>query len=304
MPIILVPLPDPTLPVGVSPSTVVRADDLTHDDCPIVTKQRTLVAPKGRCSTLSWVMKDEDGDPLDLTDALTGGDPGQIIARFRLVGACTTEISQIIGVVTAPQTGEIYITLTDAMVQEAGIYEFSIAITDNGTDGNVIAIDQGYLFVERSLFGDVTNPGSGPLSISDIRLDLRDTMIENNLIGDVEYDDTEIIHAIIDPIREWNEAPPNVAMFTTQNFPFHNAWKDATVARLLRVAAHWYRRNKLQVNHGGMQDNDRDKDNPYMQASLVLQERWDLFVRNKKIEINVGLASGQLNSGYSSRSWY
>jgi hypothetical protein len=299
--VVLEPIPDPSLPEGIDPITVVGVEDmLSIDNCPIINKKRTIIVPQGRTSTMRWVMRDRNGNPLDLSGAMVGDPVGSVVARFRHACSNNKGLDQIIGTSPVSQTGEVFIPLEDSIaniLDYPGMYEFSIAVAQG--DGTVVAVDNGFMFVERSLFGDTTNPQSGPLSLSEVTIQLRDTLYENSLHGQPEFDDTEIIHSIIKPIQEWNEIPPNVYSTDCWSFPWRKHWLDATVANLLVISAGWYMRNKLQVQSGGLQDNDLNKDNPYLMLSQMYKSEWKDFVERKKVEINMGLAAGELNSTYS-----
>jgi hypothetical protein len=89
-----------------------------------------------------------------------------------------------------------------------------------------------------------------------------------------------------------------VAYFSTRNFPYHDNWLKATISNLMKIAAVWYERNRLQATHGGITVDDRDKLNPYLQVSMQLQEEWKEFVMWKKVQINAGLAVGIVGSPY------
>ena len=132
---------------------------------------------------------------------------------------------------------------------------------------------------------------------------LRDTVTENDLLDDVEYDDAEILFAVVQPVREWNEAPPPVAFFNCATFPYKHHWMKAITAELMRTAANHYLRNKMQSNQAGLALNDRDKNREYLELSQLYRQEWKDFVTREKIRINANLAMGTVLSDYS-RGWW
>lgn len=297
---------------------VVRPGDATFQGCLVADKTRVATVPTGLCAQVCWQIRDQQGNPVDLSRVLLDdqGDPaGQIIFRFHQLEAGTGEIHQIIGTTTLnvvctqpglkivpvgtgpdPSVGEVCVTLTDALVQNPGIWQVSIGVTD--LNGALKVVDNGYLSVERSLFGS-TDTIEGSLTVNEVRMQLRDREIENDLHGEVEFDDVEIIQSILRPIQQWNETPPDVARFSVTNFPYHYHWLNAAVANLLKISAHWYRRNKLQVStKGGLNDDSRNRDRAYLEVAKMMDAEWITFIKTKKVEINMNLAAGSYGSPY------
>jgi len=284
-------------------STIVTPNDDTHLDCPVVTKMRTISIDAGTCPTVRWEIRDRAGAVVDISSYFPGSVDGQVIGRFRdALG--DSIIHQILGTVNDAANGVVDVVLTSALTESPGIYSLEIGITDQvdadpGTY-NLILVDKGLLSIERGMFSSEATRfnDAGPPTIGEIRLYLRDTAIENDLLDDVEYDDAEILDAIMRPIRQWNETPPPVAFFTPASFPFRDHWMKAITANLMRTAALWYERNRLPASHGGITVDDRSKSNPYLQISGMLEAEWREFIINKKIEINTHLAYGHIHSAY------
>jgi hypothetical protein len=51
-----------------------------------------------------------------------------------------------------------------------------------------------------------------------------DTATDNTLLLDVEFNDDQILMAMTEPVRLWNETPPPIRTYSTTTFPFRGAW--------------------------------------------------------------------------------
>jgi hypothetical protein len=171
---------------------------------------------------------------------------------------------------------------------------------DNVT-GGALTVDQGLLSVERSLF--TADYGvNGPPTLQEIRLELRDTEPNiNRLLQNVEYDDAEILRAIVKPVEEWNHSPPslNGYVYDTHTFPFRHFWMQGIKGYLLSFAAHWYRRNRLAYQAAGVSVDDMNKEREYLEASELLISEYRTWLKHKKVELNAYGAYGEVSSAYS-----
>ena len=290
------------------------AGDDEHQGCPVLSKRRIVVIPRGIQGIIRWQVRNRQGTALNLSECIcntaaffgttttTPAPCGQVIFRFSNAFPCTAEtavVHQIIGDGYDVTNGWVQVEMSAQLANSPGIWQFELAITDAG--GVPQVIDRGMISVEHGVFPTVDPQKMvGPPTINEIRIHLRDTAFENDLLGDVEFDDAEILACIVRPIQQWNEQPPDVAYFTTENFPFRHHWLDAISARLLRIAAHWYRRNKFNSSQGGINVADRDKEMEYLRAAKELDDAWRAFMMHKKLEINIGLSSGSIGSSYGS----
>lgn len=306
---------------------IITAEDSTHDGCPLLTKTRIITATKGVCSVIEWEVRDKNGNPMNLGDWLckdTDGDGtvdtdetdpgsvpyplcGQVVGRMA-DAVCPSLIYQSVGYSPDPDNGIVRVAVPTDLLDKPGVYLLEIGISQQ-TDTDeyqFMYIDKGILSVERSLFGS-TEPEDllGPPTIKEIRIALRDSVRENNLINDVEFDDTEILEALARPIRQWNETPPPIAFFDGRSFPFYENWLKATVGLLMKSAAYWYERNRMASSHGGVSVDDRNKMQPYMLMAQDLVTGWEKFIRSKKVSINANAAYGVMSSPYTSpyRRW-
>jgi hypothetical protein len=130
------------------------------------------------------------------------------------------------------------------------------------------------------------NPGF--ISEMDIRIWLRDTDPEaNTLLLDLEFSPEEIRTAQTFAVDRWNETPPFVARYSVATFPWRWNLLRGTVANLLTIAGHRYRRNHLNYNVPGGAINDQDKAPAYDAAAAKLSAEYGQFIHDKKIELNI-----------------
>lgn len=287
-------------------------EDSCHEGCPVLTKTRHVVIPKGAVACIDWPMRFPTGTGMDLSNCFPSeasisiseseaGTSKEVRVRFAAcdVSSNTLEVEGEI-VEDAAAQGRVRANVPPAVYQEAGIYQMQFGIVDPGENGaadTVFAIDGGLLSVEGTLWGD-TRQAVQPPTLNDIRMHLRDTPIENDLLADYEFDNDEVINALVRPIRQWNETPPPIAVHTCRSFPYRYYWLQAVVGELLRTAAHHYMRNNLKVQHGGVSGNIKDKYKEYMATAQMYRDEWLIFVDQKKVELNAAAAFGVTQSAY------
>lgn len=286
----------------------VEAEDALHEGCPVLTKRRHVAVSKGQCGTVRWQMRHRDGQVADLSECFptsedsasesesesASTDLPTIVVKFK--GACADGdvIATVTGEVASAKEGLIEFSMPTTVCRTAGIYQFEAGLF---LDGSMFFSDKGLISVEQGMFGDTTQRG-GPPSIQDIRMHLRDSQIENDLLQDFEFDDAEIISAIGRPIQQWNESPPPIAFFTCQNFPYRYHWLNAICGELLRTAAHHYVRNKMMATAGGLADDEKNRDNDYLKIAEFYLQEWRHFLATKKVELNITRSYLTMGSDY------
>lgn len=267
--------------------------DAVADGCTVKMKTRTVLTQRGKASVVNWELRDKSGNPIDVSELV---DATFEIRMQDVFGEYP--IASIEGALVDDTDGTITFTLPETVYNQAGIYNVNVAVKN--ADDEIVYIDTGLLSNERTLYGISSGQcdDPGPLTIQEIRLQMRDTMIENNLLDQVEYDDTEIIHAMVQTLREWNETPPPVARFNAHDYPFRYNWLMGTCGNLMRIAAQHYLRNDLQSSHGGVNLGDKAKAQPYLSVAGQMLQEWKMFIRLKKVEINAQRAFGSIGSSY------
>src|SRR6187399_126598 len=270
MPIILQPEePSQPPPGSTGPcsddSAVVKPDQPLHNGCPVLTKTPSITVTAGQDAIIEWVITDSNGNPVDICACIAddgSGNTGKVVVRIKAAMDPCAPIYEITATVVDCTTGTIRFELPEEVENAPCIYVMEIGVY-NSADKLVIS-NKALLSVEPSLFMGVDYMGYGPLTLEEVRLQLRDILGENDLLDDVEFDNIDILHSMIQPIRFWNEIPPDLIRYTPCNFPYHGAWLKATCSNLLRVMATWYERNNANLSGGGVSSGRRDKLNPYL----------------------------------------
>jgi hypothetical protein len=149
------------------------------------------------------------------------------------------------------------------------------------------------LAVEPTAMGLLNEHVNGPLLIPEVRLALLDVDNQNDgapfssLLDDTEFTDVDIIFAQRRVVQKWNETPPPVSLYTTNNFPYRYHWLEATTGHLLLMSASRYRRNRLAYQAGGVAIDDQSKADEYERAGQIKLQQFDEWMRNEKYRINM-----------------
>jgi hypothetical protein len=147
--------------------------------------------------------------------------------------------------------------------------------------------------------------GSDPLSISEVRMEVRDQCgSQNELLDRLKFTDDQIAWAIRKPVDEFNSTGQPSTTYTPANFPsaWRSQWAAGAVGYLLRVASIGDDRDGLRYQAGGVSVDDGDVSFVAKMSQALLTE-WRDWVRIKKVEINVSRAYGSIGSDYGSGSW-
>jgi hypothetical protein len=190
-------------------------------------------------------------------------------------------------------TGRVTSSVPEDVMRAPGIYQVDWVINK---ESRPAVSQRAYLVVERSLLLDPPTLGGPPL-IRDVQRALAD-IPEKNETGEAEFTAEDLLLALLRPIRNWNETPPDLGPLSSRRFPWTEFWLKGAAGYLLRSAAAHYRRNRFPTNAGGLVVDDKDKENPYMQASQVYLAEWNEFLLRKKTEINISQVWGESTSMY------
>jgi hypothetical protein len=115
----------------------------------------------------------------------------------------------------------------------------------------------------------------------------------NNLLDGVEFSDVEIANAIRRCVDMWNETPPQVSWYTSNDFPYRYWWIMGASAILLRSAAARYRRNRLAYSAGGVSVDDQSKAQEYEQIGEARMQEFKDWMKGEKVRINMGFCWGR-----------
>lgn len=160
-----------------------------------------------------------------------------------------------------------------------------------------------YLCIEPSLAaataGRNRRTTRGGLTIPEIRLMLRDINRDySEVLDEVEFKDAEILMAMQQPVDLWNDLlPPEPRLVCDyQNFPFRYEWLRATCGYLLEMAAHWYRRNDIPLQAGGLTVQDRAKHQTYEPKAQQLIAEYRMWAQQRKVAESMKFAWGSTGS--------
>jgi hypothetical protein len=194
------------------------------------------------------------------------------------------------------EKGQIRFKVPNPVADAGGIFVLNIGLCAK-SNKRPVYIHRGMLAVERSAW---SNQACKMPTLSDVRMRIMDTDVENLLQNYVEFTTADILDSIVSAVREWNGTTPYLSCytFTCYTFPWIEPWLWKITASLYGKAALRYMRNKLSVNHGGLQGDDLARDKDYLQAAQLYDGKWTQWMRVKKQELNLGMFQGTVESPY------
>lgn len=266
-----------------------------------------------QCVDLRLQVRDRNGLPINLNPgASSSSTPSssssetvrpfvvRFIARYRY-NDITKVITKLCTVLDGDE-GYVTLSLNANDLNRAGIFiaELDVRSEDSQTAGLYQASPY-WLVVEPTVNDRLdTGAGSGPITISEIRLLLRDECpAQNFLLDDFEFDDSQIVFAMTQPIEEFNETNMPRTHYVVRNFPYKFHWRRAVVGYLLEIASRGYMRNHLDYQAGDVAVQDKRKFEAYALAAEALLKDWRRWMVQEKMNINVSQGYGTLRSGYS-----
>lgn len=268
---------------NIEPETKVK------EGCLVPTGVFYAISNQGVQATLVCPIYSPTGDIADLTDAS--------MAEIRLRPCDEPGLPLALGenVVIDKETSKVSFQLPKEIFTTAGIYSVDIGLFAEGAKYPAL-INCGYLLVERTAFTAFEKRGSQMPRIDDIRQILADYSEENTLWKENEFSSGDIIQALLQPVRYWNAATPNLQFYTfsPSTFPFMEPWMRATAGYLCRRAVTHYMRNKLLTAHAGIQGDDLNRNQEYQQYGEILLSEWRQWVAREKRALNVHQFSGAL----------
>jgi hypothetical protein len=182
------------------------------------------------------------------------------------------------------QNGIVYLQHTPAEMSGAGIWNAMAIVRVCGVARALFPL---YFEIRPSL--DQINVASGPITIYEVRLDLRDTHPDVNFLLDTyDFQDHEIAFMIRKAVDLWNETPPHtVATHTPATFPFRANWINVTGGELMRMVADWLRRNDLDYQAAGLTVKDTAKWPYYREEGLRRIQEFKAWALTTKATINL-----------------
>jgi hypothetical protein len=278
------------------PVSVLTPDPGTVGRCPVLTRVSCYAADQGVLFTLGHTVRGRDGAAQDLSYFADNG--GAVVLRSAEVSlkpCAGVTLPQTTGAFDDPAAGKVYAPLSEDMVAGPGLYQLTFGVLD--ADGNLVRVSRALMSVEPNAFAEPA--GSGTPTLGELRMAVRDSApSENLLIQELEFGDDQLVQALLRPLRYFNEQPPPLRHYDTNNFPFREMWLRAATAVLYETAAAGYRRNRLDYAAGGVTVADQSREREYVAAADRLWQEWREFVRDKKLQLNTRLFWASLGSDY------
>lgn len=149
---------------------------------------------------------------------------------------------------------------------------------------------------------NLSNPGQFPLTIGEIRMLVRDRAPgDNNLLDQVEFEDSQIAAAIRWPIDEWNSKFGDFgATYSYNMFPYRWPWAQATVSELFKIAANGYQRNSLAYQAGGMTVSNQERAEEYRRSAAMYRQEWQLFMSRTRTQMSWDASMGSFGGHWMS----
>lgn len=270
-------------------------NDVAITGCPDPTSGQAIVLPAGPGTNYTTVFKDSNGQPIDLS--AYAAEPAGIKAYITNALCTQATIYEATATFLDATTGKITVNIPSDISNYPGIYRAEIWVGSDITVDPPIFVyrDTQLISIEQSLYSRTITGSNvmGPLTINEIRLQLRDFPELNEYWRRNEFSVAEMVHSMLQPIYTWNETPPPIAKHTAATFPFRQQWLEATSANLMKTAAAWLLRNHRTLKYAdGTTETDKDK---YSQYLAIAEQKWakyEQFCFSQKVAINLNSRPG------------
>jgi len=267
--------------------------DITRSPCS--SDRAVIEVQQSQPAVLRLYVADRNGAPVDITN-LPDGTQIQFVVKDT-ANTNTARVARLCTIVTAA-TGIVQCELTKADTKSAGIFVAQVVVM--APDNNVLWATPYWMMVNFTL----NFMSTGPITIPEVRLILRDSCPEQNiLLDDFEFNDSQIVACMRLPIDEFNEKYQPKTRYVPRTFPFRYHWLRATCGYLLEIAARGYARDRLAYNAGGVAIDDKNKMQDYMLLGKDLLTEWRQFIKERKIEMNIEQGWGSVQSYYGYNNW-
>jgi hypothetical protein len=250
---------------------------------PVPSRLKSVVVPDGQKPSVRWQVVDLAGCPVEL-DRYKVGDVVPVVLRV-VEATRVGEDPEFPGYAADPAAGLVDFKL-DTGVLGPGIFTAEVIVLDADTVTPVLT-NALVLVVEPSLGGHAQP--SGVPTLAQVRLRMRDSPQDNELLGDFAWDGAEFAAALQDAVDFWNAALPDTGVYRTTSTwpPQHRYWLiRGTMAGMYRIAAAWHRQNQLDYQAGGETVQDTSKAPLYDQAADAIWAEYKAWVQSSKIRDN------------------
>ena len=213
-----------------------------------------------------------DNNPLNIVDMRI-----VYVVRASLFSSDYTEVDCS---VVRPDYGEIEVFIPDGIMQAPGLHLAAIQVYN--LDGKLLYQSPRSLEIAPRI-----TSVKRPVTVAEVRFNLRDYPELNTLLNDVEFSDNEIAYCISKPVEIWNEMTPDVGQYDIADFPWRQQHISATIGHLLVLAGRWYLRNQLAYSSGGLSVDDKNKGPAYIQMGQQAMANFERFCMERKFEANI-----------------
>ena len=274
------------------------------EGCPDLTAGRAIFLPAGYPGRACHELRDESGNPIDLlrnlsmlhvdeeepddsgtTTTAAPGSPHKIYVANTMCAGVPIVANLCI---SADDPTRVCFDIPAQVTANPGIYTAEMMIVDGS--GRPYLSDSTLISIESSLYLRHTQPGQnapGPVTLGQVRIQMRDFAGLNTYWQNVEFSDAEIVHSLLEPIRCFNETMPHARHYTPSDFPFRHNWLQATCACLLRISSTSYMRNSRKIVYGdGKTSDDRDKYATYAQMAEAKWREYQMFCTEQQVRAN------------------
>lgn len=275
-----------------------KANRILIDKVPLNAKPQVYDIRVHQDAYLDFLFTDDAGNPQDLDNL-----PGVGFKAYIRESVAHGHLHECAVSVVDADKGKLQIHVSPKESHLPGIFNGSVICYPLNNPQAIIKECPFYLYITYGINSVDTN---GPLSLVELRLYLRDTSPEENLLIDgLNFTDEEILLATKLTIQKFNDIPPreNFPVFNSTNFPFKSILMDGVLGQLFFMAAEYHRKNNLQYSAGGVSLNDKNKEPNYLQAANM---HWQEFLQNakaEKVKLNMDLNWGTISSPYA-YTWY
>ena len=290
-----------------TPLNLVTAQMPVADGCPILTMSNVYILSQGVTAIVQHVLRDRIGNPVNLeADGISEslsistsfGQPDEAVsgtgveALFMAIGNATPHI-ETKGVIVDAPNGVVQIRIPPAITNRPTLYNGTLYIVQNGER---VFANNLMLSVEPTVLnGWGCQALTGVPTIQEIRIHMADNPQQNNLLRDYEFNDAQIVDAILRPIQIFNEIPPILYwQASPTTFPGRIHWIEAVVGLLHEYAAANYRRNRLAVSAGGMVVDDKNREPQYMAVAEKARAGFMRWATMWKVQYNASQGFGRI----------
>lgn len=183
--------------------------------------------------------------------------------------------------------GLLEINLIDTKMDGPGVYLISVALLDKQNNDDVLLDNEIFLYLERNIRDSELSPQFP--TVDEVRLSIRDSdPAENELLNWYDFSLSDICHAALRTVHQINAIPPPTALVYTISREIEtDFWLDGITMFLFDMAAEHYRRNRLIYSAGGVNLDDKAKEENYIRAWRFKMELWTKKVQTRKVYWNL-----------------